>query len=1064
MSSEDEFELNYVKIDGRNEIKLLGADDYAAEMSLFFSTVSVYDQEIMAKKVLKIIEKIIPDESLLLQYNKDISKKIMKLNSSNDNIYLNEAINRILSIDFKNQLIFSYTNIFDICCILASFFYENKYKINSIDDLKKRIKAIKFEKYDFIQIYFNQDNSKKKVNKKKGENSSDFNKSKSTYNSSIKDAKVNNNNIIFESEEISDHKNMEENIIEKNIKNNYILNNQNYYSKENVQKKILKKENFSYPNYNKSKSKDVKTSKKELPIELILLLYKLKEVTCLTFQIQYFEDNFKKLLIMILSNLDWLFIKGINEVKLDLGNREIEIGLDKAFEKRVESLYKKIDIFKKNIYYDGSYQARFVNCWEPEGDIFFEDKKHINEDYIYDTQKTKDCIINEDVYIYNIFNELGKPTNIKYIIPVNYSVKNNLINNNNLDIEKLKIENKESKIIFDEDYDEISTNIQQMSESLDIFDIENFENYVPQRSSLNSSETTTENESQNKEVFSYNSTPYMLKSFSEKYKTYFKMILIYCQYFTKNLKNIKKLSLYFQNSYSYEMYICFRTNLDSDLTHFLIFLNKIESLQEINFSFNCIDDKTFEYILGILFKNTNLNKLRLSFFTPDINYYDNTLYNLCSEKKISLTKLFDDFDKYLKKDSENKEKTISDFILEEKLFYSLGVNFINLSNLLKLQLLKNLEELVLRFDIPLPILRIQSYIILVIKFLINLLIMITFQQNKTHTVKILAPNLELNCIKMPYIRTFFKEISLTDEENNYEEIDIIEREKNKINKKTKLTNEIIENEIFSQIPQEKQDDYDINKNMENYDSSKGLKSFIDKSKTEKPIQRNMRKKFSVNTILGNNKTRRLNPNDSLQNIVLQMRIYYLPEIFNICKINNFKRLKSINLGYLDEITFKGFVNDYKQNCQQLKSLTSIKISLSDSVLFFDEIANYIREYFYINTPQLQEKFLLSNLVIENENIMKELIELIYLRSNLPRVILTINNKNIELLSKLLSKFINEYNNKYSIIINSLVLVMNHPKYKKLNELGIPKMLPNFALISKDKKILCNENPYKEKET
>ena len=767
---------------------------------------------------------------------------------------------------------------------------------------------------------------------------------------------------------------------------------------------------------------------------------------------------------MILSNLDWLFIKGINEVKLDLGNREIEIGLDKAFEKRVESLYNKIDIFKKNIYYDGSYQARFVNCWEPEGDIFFEDKKHINEDYIYDTQKTKDCIINDDIYIYNIFNELGKPTNIKYIIPVNYSVKNNLINNNNLDIEKLKIENKESKIIFDEDYDEISTNIQQMSESLDIFDIENFENYVPQRSSLNSSETTTENESQNKEVFSYNSTPYMLKSFSEKYKTYFKMILIYCQYFTKNLKNIKKLSLYFQNSYSYEMYICFRTNLDSDLTHFLIFLNKIESLQEINFSFNCIDDKTFEYILGILFKNTNLNKLRLSFFTPDINYYDNTLYNLCSEKKISLTKLFDDFDKYLKKNSENKEKTISDFILEEKLFDSLGVNFINLSNLLKLQLLKNLEELVLRFDIPLPILRIQSYIILVIKFLINLLIMITFQQNKTHTVKILAPNLELNCIKMPYIRTFFKEISLTDEENNYEEIDIIEREKNKINKKTKLTNEIIENEIFSQIPQEKQDDYDINKNMENYDSSKGLKSFIDKSKTEKPIQRNMRKKFSVNTILGNNKTRRLNPNDSLQNIVLQMRIYYLPEIFNICKINNLKRLKSINLGYLDEITFKGFVNDYKQNCQQLKSLTSIKISLSDSVLFFDEIANYIREYFYINTPQLQEKFLLSNLVIENENIMKELIELIYLRSNLPRVILTINNKNIELLSKLLSKFINEYNNKYSIIINSLVLVMNHPKYKKLNELGIQKMLPNFALISKDKKILCNENPYKEKET
>ena len=36
MSSEDEFDLNYVKLDSKNEIKLLGADDYAAEMSTFF--------------------------------------------------------------------------------------------------------------------------------------------------------------------------------------------------------------------------------------------------------------------------------------------------------------------------------------------------------------------------------------------------------------------------------------------------------------------------------------------------------------------------------------------------------------------------------------------------------------------------------------------------------------------------------------------------------------------------------------------------------------------------------------------------------------------------------------------------------------------------------------------------------------------------------------------------------------------------------------------------------------------------------------------------------------------
>ena len=144
-------------------------------------------------------------------------------------------------------------------------------------------------------------------------------------------------------------------------------------------------------------------------------------------------------------------------------------------------------------------------------------------------------------------------------------------------------------------------------------------------------------------------------------------------------------------------------------------------------------------------------------------------------------------------------------------------------------------------------------------------------------------------------------------------------------------------------------------------------------------------------------------------------------------MNNLSGLKKINLGNFDEITFKGFVNDYKKNSHQLKSLISIKINLDNSVLFFEDIENYIKEYYYINTPQLQEKFLLSNLKIDNDDVMKELIELIYLKSNIQRVILTINNKNIEKLSELLSKFINEYNNKYSF---------------------------------EDKKILCNESPYK----
>ena len=69
MSKEDEFELNYVKIDGKNEIKLLGSDDYAAEVSIFFSTVTEFEQEKIAKRVIKEIQKNIPDKTDLFKNN-----------------------------------------------------------------------------------------------------------------------------------------------------------------------------------------------------------------------------------------------------------------------------------------------------------------------------------------------------------------------------------------------------------------------------------------------------------------------------------------------------------------------------------------------------------------------------------------------------------------------------------------------------------------------------------------------------------------------------------------------------------------------------------------------------------------------------------------------------------------------------------------------------------------------------------------------------------------------------------------------------------------------------------
>ena len=570
-----------------------------------------------------------------------------------------------------------------------------------------------------------------------------------------------------------------------------------------------------------------------------------------------------------------------------------------------------------------------------------------------------------------------------------------------------------------------------------------------------------------------------IENIGKNYKEYFNMILIYSYYLGKYLKNIEKLSLYFENAFTFEINSINKVDLNTEYIHFLFLLNKLESIKDISFSFNSLDDKSFENILGLLNKNSGLSKLKISFFTPDINYYDNSLFDLCSSKKIDITQIFPEFRLYQMKHWKNRTKKINEYLLNEKLLNSFILNLCNLSNLLKLQLLKNLEELIFRFDIPIPLINNPEYTITIIKFLINLFIMITFQQNKTKTFKILASNLEFNGKKMPFLRTFFNEISLSKEAKininkiNEDKINVkLEtKELNNINKvneqekecelKIKNKNEIInKDETYSISSQEKnnENEYDteINTNIENLENSNksynNNKTSIPKNTNEKAANRNELSENNNNNIA----SRKLNPNDYLENLVIQMKISHLPEIFNFCIINNLAGLKYINLGNLDEITFKGFVDDYKLNCNKLKNLISIKINLGFSVLSFDNIENYIFDFININTPKLIEKFLLTNLIINSEEKMKKLIDLVYLEANIEKIVVKLNYSNIDLLSKLLSQFFIEYKNKYLNNINSIVLLLNHPKFKNIYNKNILSNLCDLIIFNKSRTILCNE--------
>ena len=1083
MSSE-EFErvLNFLKIDYNNYIKLLGMEDIEIEMIEFLAAVSPFESDTLLDGILlKFFKKNVLPAALDLKTIIDQSKQFYKFTFS-DKKKLHDTINRILATDYKETFIFNKQNIQDVTKILTLSFNEiKKYKINTIQDLQSKVKKINVEQYNFEKLYLNNDYFKTKRRSTCASTSST-----NTSNSRLTSKRTtisSNISMHDESSEIDDSNKVYVNrcinnptgyiYIDNHIRNvmsSSTITSDYDYNEEEMSKKLLTKECFTYPQ-NQTKENLGQT---ELPIELIILLYKLKNVKSLIFQVNDIDEDFTKMSTFIFLSIKCLFKHEIEEIKFDLGNEILQKNLNNVFSQRAFELYHTFHKTKKAIYYDGSYKARTINCWEPECDIFFDEKKN-NENkentknYIYSSQPNKEgCTFDNNLC--NIYNEYGNLTNLKYIRPIDYNIMNK---NNEIQMEKKA-----------EEYD-----IYEQYLLGDIFQRPDRESVYVSASTLNNKNNTnninnTNNKEQNLDQNnnSETTTPMLLKKFVDQNKYFFKMITIYCYFLMKEFKKLKKLSLYFDTPYSSEI----QTMLKSfgtvyDRFHFLIFACNISHLKEASFSFNSLDNKSFENIIGLINKNSEITSLKMSFFTPDINYYDNGLFNLWSSKKLSIRKLFLEQKEYLAEHHYDKEEDIIYFTLHHNKFLdNFEKNLRIFNNLLKCKSFNNLDELILRFDIPTQILNSDKYITLIVKFIINLLIMITFQDNHIHTLKLLSPELSFNSFKMPYIRQLFKEICY--KEDNIDE-KLEEKAKTDKKRKEKLIKEKVlkekENEqklkekelegknarkdILKNINSNENDDlkssddidnFDIDENLENFDYKKRFNSVVNKKKNNIQKEVNLKTHKDINN--DNGERNELNDNESLQNIVIQFKIYNLPEIFNFCLKNNLSGLKTINLGYLDEMTFIGFMEDFKLNSNKLKSLTSLKISLCSSVISYSKLEKYVIEYININTPHLEEKFLFSNLKIPLENQMSKLVDLVYYEAFVPKLVIQINNgnDNIHMLSKVSKK--KRENIKKEI--HSLILVTSKPEYQKIYTSEILRCLASFYLKTMKRAILCNEDP------
>ena len=517
----DEYELNFIKIDSDNNIKLIGTDDLELEMLDLMTCVSPFEMESIDGILLKFFRQFIPKVQDLVQTNIELIKKNKKLTHPDKKTNLiNDSINRILSTDFKDTFIFNKTNIEDVYNILSNCFLDiKKYKISSYDDLKEALKKLKFEKYKIDKLYFNNDYLKNKMNINTSRNSSI--RSASTFPSSFATIKELND----EASELDDNtqkytnryfnKPLEITYIDNNIKNiinSSILTSDYNYNEEEVSKKLLTKECFSFQKNNKDEG--------ELPIELIILLYKLKNVKTLIYQINNIDEKLSKMAILIFLNIKWLFMSEIQEVKFDLGNEILQKGILEVFNERSSEIYYNFQKIKNATYYNGSYKARTINCWEPEGDIFFEKReenqnnKKIN--YIYSNQSnTEGCYF--DNQLCNIYDEYGHLTNLKYIRPIIYTLKkndkiydqsleefeyiDNFINNENYRVERESVY--------------VSSNSSFNSKNSEL-------NQLKSQNTINNANTITTTE---------RTTPILLKEFVKKHLYSFQMVAFYSFFF-----------------------------------------------------------------------------------------------------------------------------------------------------------------------------------------------------------------------------------------------------------------------------------------------------------------------------------------------------------------------------------------------------------------------------------------------------------------------------------------------------------------------------------------------------
>ena len=905
-------DIDYFSIDGKNDLQLLS---YKKIKEKVFTNLISEENENIENVINSYLNIILPkNKNDKLKLNNELSKQYNeKFKLEQDVLF--ESVNRILSFNSNEIFIFNKKNTNDLTYILVFIFYNNinKYNLKNYSDMQNRINQIRHEQIKVTDLFIDAKSTSKKSN----------------------------------------------NLEKKNLNIDEYM--EKLYFKDNPSQLLQNNIVYKYPYQSKKLTKTY-----SLPIELIILLNKFTHIKKFVFPILHSDEKKKFQILFILLNQEWIF-PHIKEVLFDFSDSELQEGINKIYERGLSYTFKKQDMNFKTTNYNFK-RKKFIS-WNAFGDIsLINNINDISSRSLSYTSKDSsnksdelsniDYSVNSNPYSYN-----------EQIENVNLDYNDILYNNSNNNTHNLNDNPNSSQddSIKESISKALNENTEKKQRSFkDIFPLfKNFKTFAIIKN-------TFMNDNNNEDELNKNTEEedLVLEKFININSSPFEVIILY-SYFISSLK-LKSLSLIFSDHFSKEIEIFLKMKKCSiNNFHFLLLLNKLNTLNELSLEFNSLDLKSFEKILYLIDKNPNLEILRLSFFVSDVNYSPYSLIKLCRGLKMNTLELINEQKKIIKEEmAKNFEYSDIDiFLTYKKLYDSFRINISNLFLILSKK--QNLKELILLFDIPFILSVNDMYTIIFLKLIINIITMISHNQNKIETLKIISPSLPLDNRFFPLLSDIFR---LNNCRNNIH----------------------------------------------------------------------------------------------LKNFTFQFKIYQCLNLSYIIP----NKVQILFLGDLDEITFNSFIKDYKtSDFINNSELISIKINLNLTVILLDNVIQSCIDYSQYSPKFLKEKVLLSNMKTDDKNIMKDLINALFFKTNSVDNVLINFSKSAE---NIYLTALSEINVENSIAIKYIDQVIFNKRrnikqmfenivgeeYKKQFKTSIietKKRIKDFLSIpNKNKKIFCDK--------